>query len=314
MAADSDDPGEFDWDDLRILIAVDEAGTLLGASRVLGLSHTTVLRRLAGAERMLGAKLFRRKRGVLVRTPAGEEVLARAQRIRADMAALTRSARAVDGRLAGSVRLAAPPGLATDVLIPRLGAFLRTYPRIRVALHTDLDFSAMLRGEADVGIRISSPLTDRLDIRRVCDCGFALYALPKLAAAAARALARGSVSRVRYVAFDDNFAAFPEDRWIRELFGSTPPVLRANTTTALLAAARAGLGVAALPRYIGDREPTLGRIQTSLRGPIEGLFLVTRREQRGVARVRALVDYLARVLAEERTLFSGSDDGEAQSC
>jgi DNA-binding transcriptional LysR family regulator len=308
MEADNNDLGGFDWDDLRILIAVDEAGTLLSASRVLGLSHTTVLRRLAGAERVLGAKLFRRQRGVLVRTSVGEEVLGRAQRIRADIAALTRSAGAADGRLAGSVRLAAPPGLATDVLIPRLGAFLRTYPRIRLALHTDLDFSAMLHGQADVGIRISSPLTDRLDIRRVCDCGFAIYALPNLAAAAARSLARGSVARIRYVAFDDNFAGFPEDRWIRELFGRTPPVLRANTTTSLLAAARAGLGVAALPRDIGDREPTLHRIQTSHQGPVEGLFLVTRREQRGVARVRALVDYLAQILVEARPLFSGNDD------
>ncbi len=313
MAAHSTDPRQFDWDDLRILMAVDEAGTLLGAARALALSHTTVLRRLDGAERVLGAKLFRRQKGILVRTMAGEEVLARALRIRSDIVALTRSARAADTTLAGSVRLAAPPGLATNVLIPRLGEFLRSHPKIQVALHTDLDFSAMLRGEADVGIRISSPLADRLDIRRVCDCGFALYGLPKLAAAATRALERGVASRIRYVAFDDNFTSFPEDRWIRDLFGSARPVLRANTTTALLAAARAGLGVSALPCYLGDMEPALRRVRTPHRAPVAGLFVVTRREQRGVARVRALVDFLARVLADGRAILGGSESEHAES-
>jgi hypothetical protein len=66
--------------------------------------------------------------------------------------------------------------------------------------------------------------------------------------------------------------------------------------------------VAALPRYVGDREPGLHRVPTPLPGPTEGLFLVTRREQRGVARVRALVDYLARILAAERALFVGQAD------
>ncbi|WP_207537824.1 LysR family transcriptional regulator [Sabulicella rubraurantiaca] len=311
MAERSDNPGPFDWDDLRVLLAVDEAGTLLGAGRALGVSHTTVLRRLAAAESNLAARLFRRQGGALVRTPAGEEVLGRARRIRSDIVALTRSARAADGSLSGSIRLAAPPGLATDVLIPRLGEFLHAYPRIRVALLTDLDFSGMLRGDADVGVRISSPLADRLDVRRICDCHFGLYAVPRLAAAAARALERGSPSRVRYVAFEEGFSAFPEDRWIRDLFGTVPPVLRANTTTALLSAAVAGLGVAALPRYMGDREPKLRLVATSHGGPVEGVFLVTRREQRGVARVRALVDYLARVLLTERELFAGRTEPKA---
>ena len=97
MATAKGDAEDFDWDDLRVLIAVDEAGTLVGAARALGLSHTTVLRRLAGAERVLGATLFRRREGVLVRTGAGEEVLTRARRIRSDVTALARSARAADG-------------------------------------------------------------------------------------------------------------------------------------------------------------------------------------------------------------------------
>jgi DNA-binding transcriptional LysR family regulator len=305
MGAAGRGAGDFDWDDLKVLIAVAEAGTLVGAGRALGLSHTTVLRRLIGAERALGATLFRRRGGVLERTSAGEDVLARARRIQFDIAALARSARAADGELAGTVRLAAPPGLTTDFLIPRLDPFLQAHPRIRVVLHTELSFAAMLLGQADVGVRISIPLIDGLDIRRVCDCRFALYGTSRLARTAARALGRGRPPWPHYVAFNEEFGALPEDRWVRELFRGAHPILHANATTALLAAARAGVGVAALPRYVGDREPGLRRITTPLPSPTQGLFLVTRREQRGVARVRAMVDYLARTFAAERALFLG---------
>jgi len=299
--------GDFDWDDLRILIAVAEAGTLVGAARALGLSHTTVLRRLAGAEKALGATLFRRRGGILVSTSTGEEALARARRIQHDIATLARSVRAADGKLAGPVRLAAPPGLTTDFLVPRLSPFLRQHPRIRILLHTELSFAAMLDGEADVGVRISVPLIDHLDIRRVCDCRFGLYAAPRLAAIATRAVERGGPPGSRYLAFNDEFADLPEDRWIRQIFRGTPPILQANATTVLLAAARAGIGVAALPRYVGDSESGLRRVPAPTPGPVEGLFLVTRREQRGVARVRAVVDYLARIIAAERALFTGEE-------
>jgi DNA-binding transcriptional LysR family regulator len=293
------------WDDLPMLVAIDRAGTLLGAAHALGVSHSTILRRLAAAERALSVALFSRRGGVLIATDAGRDVVARAGRIQRDVEALTRAAGGVDRALAGEVRVAAPLNLVTAIVVPALRPFLKSHPQIRVMLHAELEFSAMPRGEADVGLRVSMPVADGFDIRKVCDCRFGLYACRRLAGTAAAALRRGEPPGPGYVAFGEERLGLPEERWMRTLFWGEPPVLRTNAGSALVVAAQVGIGVAALPCYVGDRMPGLVRIALHSAEPSEGIFLVTRREQRRVARVRAVVDFLVRCIGEQRHLFSG---------
>lgn len=50
------------WDDLQIVLAIAEAGSLSGASRTLRISHATVFRRLNELERGLRVTLFERSR------------------------------------------------------------------------------------------------------------------------------------------------------------------------------------------------------------------------------------------------------------
>src|SRR5262245_1944863 len=47
-----------DWDVLPVITAVARAGTLRGAAKAIGVSHSTVLRQLAAAEAALGSALF----------------------------------------------------------------------------------------------------------------------------------------------------------------------------------------------------------------------------------------------------------------
>ena len=65
----------MNWDDLRYLLAVSSSGTLSGAARFLGVSQTTVTRRLKSLEDQVGMPLFERiQRGVEL-TPSGVEFL-----------------------------------------------------------------------------------------------------------------------------------------------------------------------------------------------------------------------------------------------
>lgn len=55
--------GGFAWDDLRYFLAVARSGSTLAASRVLGVSQTTVARRVGDLERRLRTPLFDRSQG-----------------------------------------------------------------------------------------------------------------------------------------------------------------------------------------------------------------------------------------------------------
>jgi DNA-binding transcriptional LysR family regulator len=74
-------------------------------------------------------------------------------------------------------------------------------------------------------------------------------------------------------------------------------VLRANSTFTLLAAARASVGAAVLPRMIGDAHEDLVAVSPDLN---EGEFwLVTHPEFRRDPRVRATAEFLKREAAAE---------------
>ena len=80
---------------------------------------------------------------------------------------------------------------------------------------------------------------------------------------------------------------------------------RANSLVALREAARAGLGVAALPCYLGDPDPGLRRVAPPIAEMEVSLWLLVHPSLRRVARVRVVLDAIAAALARKRPLVEG---------
>ena len=80
----------MDWDDLHLVLAVFREGTLSGAARRLGVTHSTVFRRLGAIEEKIGARLFERFRDGYAPTPAGETAAASAARLEDEVLTLER--------------------------------------------------------------------------------------------------------------------------------------------------------------------------------------------------------------------------------
>ncbi|HEY9218466.1 MAG TPA: LysR family transcriptional regulator, partial [Phenylobacterium sp.] len=71
----------YDWNDLRVLLAVARNGSTLAASKVLKVNQTTVARRLEALEQDLGLKLFERGQSGSRLTEAGSDLIAEAERV-----------------------------------------------------------------------------------------------------------------------------------------------------------------------------------------------------------------------------------------
>ena len=100
-----------DWDDLRLFLAVARAGSLAGAARMLGVTHSTVFRRIGAFEARLGARLFNRLPSGYALTAAGEEMRDSVLRIEEEIAALALKVTGQDQRPSGTIRIT-----ATDLL------------------------------------------------------------------------------------------------------------------------------------------------------------------------------------------------------
>jgi DNA-binding transcriptional LysR family regulator len=287
------------WDDLRVFLAVAQAGSLSGAARALGVNHSTVFRRIGAFEDALGVRLFERLAGGYLLTPAGEELRDGALRVEEEIAGLSRKVTGQDLRLSGTVRVTTIDMLAFGLLPRHIAAFRKAYPGIEIELVVGNATLNLSRREADVALRVGNAPPETLVGRRVGRLAFAVYASPGYRARRPEP----DLARHDWIGFDSEHEALVR-RFDRFLPGIRP-ALRTNSVAAAVAGAREGLGLAPLPCGIADLEPDLVRVAPLPDDFTLDLWLLTHEDLRRTARIRAFLDVLAEGLAKEAPLLEG---------
>lgn len=292
----------LEWNDLRIILAIARAGGANPAGPTLGLHPSTVFRRLHSLEERLGVRLFERLPEGYAPTAAGEEVCAVAERVEAQVGELDRRIAGQDLRASGTVRVTTTDTLV-GLLTPHFATFRAAHPDIDLHLVVANRFFDLSRHDADVAIRPVPDPPETLVGRRLATVATAVYAAPHYLHAHpdARDLAAHD-----WIAPDESLERLASVRWLRSAFPGARVRYRTNTLLAAAEAARAGLGLAALPCFLADREPGLQRVHPPMPELDSALWLLTHADLRGVVRVRAFLDAMAAALAGERALLEGS--------
>lgn len=287
------------WDELRLALAIGQAGTLSGGARKLGIDHSTAFRRLGALEARLGVRLFDRARDGYAATPAGEAIIAEAAQFEDKVAALERRLLGEDLRPSGIVRLTTTDSLL-DVLTPQLARFRARHPGIVLELVVANALLSLTKRDADIALRPGVEAPESLTGRRLAGIATAIYAVRDRGSVTAGALAEQD-----WIGFDDSLTHLMSARWIARHIPSERIIARADSVLAMRTLAREGVGVAALPCYLGDADPVLMRIHPPLDEMASALWLLTHPDLRRVARIRACLDFLAEALAPLRRTFEG---------
>src|SRR5437868_4432834 len=154
------------WDDIRIFLALERSGTLLGAGKALRVNHTTVARRLVALETDLGARLFDRTPDGYVLTPLGTTILPFAQSIEEEHHALERQVTGHDARVGGVVRIATTETFAAMFFVPKiLGELRARHPDIYVEVVSTASAFDLPRRQADLAIRMTRPTQQGLVVK-----------------------------------------------------------------------------------------------------------------------------------------------------
>ncbi|MEQ1569198.1 MAG: LysR family transcriptional regulator [Myxococcota bacterium] len=202
--------GELDLDDLRMVVAVAEGGSLTAAAARLGVSLNAVSRRLMKLEAGVGVRLVERTTRSLALTEAGERLYRRATSVvqQLDEASAELSDRR--GEPMGTVRVVLPSPAVTGDLLRRIDGLLAEHPRLQVQLlvtsrelplGTDLDL-AMVVGE----------LPDRVGIaaRKIASVHWWLCAAPSYVARRGAPVVPTDLTRHECLRYR---GAAPQERW-----------------------------------------------------------------------------------------------------
>ena len=281
-----------DWDDLRLFLAVARAGSLSGAARSLGVTHSTVFRRIGAFEARLRVRLFDRLPGGYALTQAGEEMRDSVIRIEEEITALALKVTGQDQRPTGTIRITTTDLLAVGVLPRHVAAFRAEWPEIEIEVVVADRVLDLTRREADVALRIGNPGQETLIGRRVGRLAFAAYG------AADRP--PGDPAEGDWIGYGS--AHGPLSRNLARWWPDARQVYRTNSIIAAHAGAKAGIGLAALPCVIADCDPSLIRAAALPEDFMLDLWLLIHEDLRQTARIRVFMqhvgDAIARRLAE----------------
>lgn len=298
------------WDDLRFFLAVAREQGLSGAARALRVNQSTVSRRITQLEARLDARLFERHARGYRLTAVGEALLSIATKVEDDMLAVDRTVQGADRALRGTVRITTVDEVL-EAIAPHLRSFREEYPGIDLEVSSALRVFSLSRHEADVAIRPGPPPTEPDVVgRKLVALPVAVYAAPEYLEARGRPRRPADLARHDAISFT---AGLGHGVFGRDTLGDARVVFRANSMSGQAIAARAGLGVASLPRFIGDPDPRLERLFSRRSDVVYHLWLLIHADLRQTARVRAFVDFLTQAVNEDCARFEGTRRGRARA-
>jgi DNA-binding transcriptional LysR family regulator len=269
---------------LEYFTAVAETRHFTRAAEAVHVAQPSLSKQIHTLERELGAPLFRRARGNVTLTPAGETLLPLARRILADADSARVQVQELAGLARGRIRLGATPSLATVLLPDALRQFGAVHPGVDVFVEErgGRDLVRLLAlGELDLAL-IILPLQTR-------DPALATTAIlrePLVVAAPAdgsqvraRSLRVRDLARYPLVIFREGYdlrdvtlAACRRERVEPRI------AVEGGELDAVLAFVEAGLGIAVVPSMVVEVRPRLRRVPFAAPGLSRTVALAHRRD------------------------------------
>jgi DNA-binding transcriptional LysR family regulator len=297
----------LNWDDLRFLLALRQAGSLGAAARLLKVEQSTASRRLGALEAALGGKLVARTPEGLKFNAAGELAADLAETIHAGIADLERRIGGEDQKAEGLVRLSTTESTAT-LIMRGLLPLREDHPKIRIELVVATAALDLTRREADVAIRMFRESSPTLITRKLGEVGWAVYAsrnwVESSRLSTPISLAGRCLEGLPVIAYRGSVARTPGAAWLNEHSRPDDVVLTADSVASALNAVKAGLGVAVLPCFAVHHDPQLIRLAKDVVARNE-CFLVIPPDHRETVRVRLVMDAVQTLFESERALLEG---------
>ncbi len=295
----------YDWDDLRFFLELSRQGKLVRAAARLQVDHTTVSRRITALEKQLDVRLFDKSPRGYQLTDAGLRLLPLAEQIETQSNQLYQEIAGKDAWLGGTVRVAAPEALGSQVIARHISEFRDQHPDIEIELVAETRRMSLSKREADIAISFSRPESGRLIAWKLCDYRLRLYATRAYLSTHAPIAGPEDLSRHGFVSYIDDLIEMPELRFFDNTIKNAHVVFRSTNVSAQYNAILAGIGLGLVHCFMAHREERLQVVLPAQISVERTYWLLVHEDLRQVARVDAVCKFLTRILKENTERMMG---------
>jgi DNA-binding transcriptional LysR family regulator len=278
----------MNWDDLKVLLALSREGSTRKAASTMGVSNTTVMRRLESLEEHIGGKLFNRTPDGYKPTALADQLLPTAKTVEQTLVEAERQVSGKDSELSGRVKLSLPAVPVTHIS-ESVAEFALKYPRIELDISVSDEPADLARREADIAVRglpkDKRPPKDIVGIK-IGRISLGYYVHKELLSEAARGQRQLTCIKASHTVLNLGDLPAPETLGLesRHLIDGLTPRMVAVTHK---------LGVAALPCFLARQHPDLILLPGVPSAHWGHTWLLHHKDLRQSARIRALFKHLA---------------------
>jgi DNA-binding transcriptional LysR family regulator len=290
---------------VQLFARIVETGSFSKASADLGITQPTATKHVAALEAQLGARLLNRNTRGISATEIGALYYEKCKTIQRELEEADNLAALLQSKVGGQLRVSTSVAFGRRVLTPLALRFMVEHPEISIDLTFDDRYVNLVEQGIDLALRMGRLADSSLGARY-------LGTNPWLVAGAPAYLARAGVPSVpedlaRHACLVYS-SVQGDDRWqfgdARGGRGHTVAVrgpLRSNSLSAVLAAARAGHGLAAMPWYVAREAVADGSLRPVLENfalPVQELHAVYPSPKLVPSKVAAFIAFLQEALDE----------------
>lgn len=299
----------MDWDDYRLLLSIARNRGLPGAASDLGVSVSTVFRRLEKIESERGRSLFSRARQDYVPTEVGLDLVRVAESIETEV---QRGERAISGRdqqLTGTLRVTASEVIATYFLARKIPDFRMRHPQLAIEILSGNSVFSLEDQTADIALRPVRPTDVNLVGRKVADLHWGRYR--SSATHGADEGAESGLDRSEIIGFSSGAGSI-QDKLLGRATSTLEDVFwRSNSLVTNAAIAQASTSTALLPCILGECWPGLQCVEAPIPEIAGELWIVCHKDMHRTARVRVFFDFVVETARADPLLRLPEDGGFA---
>jgi DNA-binding transcriptional LysR family regulator len=296
----------FVWDDVRYFLAVARHGSTLAAAKALGLSQSTIHRRVSALERGVGRDLVSRSTAGYKLTTFGEEMLPYAEEI--ERAALAFAARkdALDRAGIGVIRVTCPePVMVRIVKSSLLERFYARHPGLKVEFVMSDTYVDLTKGEADVALRSGDTDDGVLVGRKIADSIWSLYASQNYVQQHGKPESFADLNRHAVVGFEGPMITNRAATWLAEVAPRAAVAARVSSVLGLVSVAKSGVAVVPMPVALGNSEPDLVRLFDEVPDLTRSWRILAHPDARKTPAVAAFFAFIGEEIAALKPILTG---------
>jgi DNA-binding transcriptional LysR family regulator len=285
------------WEGFEELVKVVEAGSFTGAARLLGVSKGHISQRVSQLEDRLGVRLLHRTTRSLSLTELGNLYYERCRQVIEDLDEIEQAVSEYQQRATGLLKVSSPNLLGEVHIVPAIADFLAAHASLEIELNFYSRKVDLVEDAYDVAIQVGARKDINVVNRPVATTTFQLVASPAFLNRFGTPDEPRDLKQLRCVMFTEYGVSKPWKfvRGHEQASVSGQCHWHSNSGHCLLAAARAGLGLAYLPDYYVSGDVAAGRLVRVLEewGGVEREVVAIYQVRRHLsAKVKLFVDFL----------------------